>query len=168
MRPRSFIVLLTAHCLLLTVLVGCESLERKFTRKSKNPPPAPSPIIQFQDYTRSMTPLDRYRKHYMIFDYWNEELIDVLRSSSMNQKRLVRASAEALGELRTLQGLLREDKAASLAPLLAERDAIDQQVQRGSIDTLQATTTLRALESQSRQMHRDFFWRDVQDHLRAH
>ena len=153
--------------MLLVAAVGCESLERKFTRKPKNPPPTPSPIIQFQDYTRSLTPLDRYRKHYMIFDYWNEELIDVLRSASMNQKRLARASAEALGELRILQGLLRENKAASLAPMLQEREAIDQQAQRGSIGTLQATTALRALESQSRQMHRDFFWRDVQDDLRA-
>ena len=166
MKPRSFIVLLTAHCSLLTVLVGCESLARKITRKPKNPPPAPSPIIQFQDYTRSMTPLDRYRKHYMIFDYWNEEFIETLRSSSMNEKRLARASTEALGELRTLQGLLREDKGASLAPLLQEREAIDRQVQLGVVGTLQATTTLRVLESQSRQMHRDFFWRDVQDHLK--
>ena len=166
MRPRSFLFFLTLYCSLLTVLVGCESLERKLTRKSKTPPPAPSPIIQFQDYTRSMTPLDRYRKHYMIFDYWNEEFIEALRSSSMNQKRLARASAEALGELRTLQSLLPEDKAAQLAPWLEEREAIDRQVRRGGVDTLQAATTLRALESQSRQIHRDFFWRDVQDHLK--
>ena len=166
MRPRSFIVLLTAHCLLLTVLVGCESLERKFTRKPKNAPPPPSPVTQFQDYTRSLTPLDRYRKHYMIFDYWSEELISELRSSSMNQKRLARASAESLGELRVMQGLLREDKAASLVQALDEREAIDRQIQGGGVGALQAATTLRALESQSRLMHRDFFWRDVQDQLK--
>ena len=166
MKPRSRVFWLTVCSALLTGLAGCESLERKFTRKPKNPPPPPNPIIQFQDYTRSMTPLDRYRKHYMIFDYWNEEFIETLRSSSMNEKRLARASTEALGELRTLQGLLREDKGAQLAPLLQEREAIDRQVQRGVVGTLQAATTLRVLEAQSRQLHRDFFWRDVQDHLK--
>ena len=166
MRLRSFLFLLTAHCLLLTVLGGCESLQRKFTRKPKHPSPAPSPIIQFQDYTRSMTPLDRYRKHYMIFDYWNGAFIEALQSSPLNQKRLSRASTESLGELRTMQGLLREDKAAQLAPLLEEREAIDRQVQGGGIDALRAAMPLRQLEAQSRQIHRDFFWRDVQDSLK--
>ncbi len=167
MRPRSCMLLLTTYCSLLTVLVGCESLERKLTRKPKHPPPAPSPIIQFQDYTRSMTPLDRYRKHYMIFDYWNGEFIEALQSPSLNQKRLSRASTESLGELRTMQGLLREDKAAQFAPLLEEREAIDRQLQGGGIDALRAVTPLRQLEAQSRQIHRDFFWRDVQDQLRT-
>ena len=166
MKPRSRVFWLTVCSALLTGLAGCESLERKFTRKPKNPPPPPNPIIQFQDYTRSLTPLDRYRKHYMIFDYWSEEFIDTLRSPSMNQKRLIRASSEALGELQTLQSLLREDKAAQLTPLLEERREINRQVQRGAVDGLRATTTLRALESHSRQIHRDFFWRDVQDHLK--
>ena len=165
MKSRPCMILLTAHCLLLAVLVGCESLERKFTRKPKHPITAPSPVTQFQDYTRSLTPLDRYRKHYMIFDYWSEELATELRNSSMNQKRLARASAESLGELRTLQSLLRDGRAADLVPVLEEREALDWQVQRG-IDALQSVRIARMLEAHAQRMHRDFFWRDVQDALK--
>jgi hypothetical protein len=127
----------------------------------------PTPIVQFQDYTRTMTPLDRYRKHALIFDYWNTELIDALGTTGSNPKRMKRSSAEALQELKTLQQVLQDDQAARLQPLLDERQRVDVQLQRGTHAPSQRDQIRRAIELQTRTFEREFSWRDVEDHLKT-
>ena len=151
--------------LLLTGLMGCESFQRKFTRKSKHPEPPPTPIINFEDYTRTMTPLDRYRKHYLMFDYWNGDLLDALATSTPNPKRYHRASTESLAELETQQSLLTDDIAGAFTPVIQERRHIDEQLQHTS-SLPQPNPVTRQVESQTRQIHRQFFWRDMQDHVK--
>lgn len=163
-----------AGCCLLMAMTGCEALQRKFTRKPKAQP-RPSPITQFQDYTKAMTPLDRYRKHYVLFDYWNSELLaelDQLTAGSapvgsvaMNPKRAQLASGEALKELEVVQELLDAEWAARLEPLLAERREIDQQLQRGTYGASQLNVMWRTLQAHARQIDREFFWRDAQEHV---
>ena len=151
-------------CLLL--VTGCEGLQKKFTRRPKRPGPPPTPIISFQDYTRAITPLDRYRKHALMFDYWNDELLDTLKAVQPSLKRLKRSSAEALTELETLQGLLDEERAATLAPMIEQRRRLNQQVQGGGVNTSQTNPLGRELETQTRQFEREFYWRDVEDYLK--
>jgi hypothetical protein len=157
---------LAACGLLVALTTGCESLQRKFTRKPKHAPERPDPIISFQDYSRTITPLDRYRKHYLMFDYWNGQLMDALRREPLSAKRLRHASAEALTELRTLHALLLEVWAQRLDPLLEERAKLDRQLQSGRFTASQSGRALRVLESQARQLDRDFSWRDVQEALK--
>jgi hypothetical protein len=166
-----------ASCaLLLMVFTGCESLERKFTRKPKTPLGRPSPIVQFQDYSHAMTPMDRYRKHYAIFNYWNSELLNALSGSSsgavssqgsMNEKRVKRASTDSLGELRIMRDVMAEDLRPIIDRLVEERAAFDQQLQAGSLSPFSADRMRHALETQTRQIHRDLYWRKVQGHLKG-
>jgi len=150
----------------LLAVGGCEGLQKKFVRKRKTPAERPTPIVQFQDYTRSMTPLDRYRKHALMFDYWNTELINALGPEASNPKRVKRASAEALQELRLLQRVLQEDRAAQLNPLVEQRSRVDAQLQRELYAPSQRGALRRQVESQTREFERRFSWRDVQDHLK--
>lgn len=160
-------IMLIAYCLVLSAaLTGCESLQRKFTRKSKRPEARPNPIISFQDYSQAMTPLDRYRKHYLIFDYWNSELLAALQDAHPNPKRFKRASGEALSELEALKDLVTEDVATQMTPILEERATIHRQLQSGTFTQSQATGVWHRLESQTRQIHREFFWRDVEERLK--
>jgi len=145
--------------------MGCESLQKKFTRKSK-PHVRPSPIVTFQDYTRAMTPMDRYRKHYAIFDYWNAQLLDVLQGTTMNTKRAQHASREAVNELKILDSLLLEGANTELARWIEERIQIDQNLQRGAYSPAKLWTVRQQLESQTRRIHRTLYWRNVEDHLR--
>lgn len=158
-------LLLTAFCLLLTG--GCESLQRKLTRKPKVPPPRPTPVIRFEDYSKAMTPMDRYRKHYLLFDYWNQELTDALMSQPMNPKRLTRASNESLVELRSLQNLLAPETAERLVPVIEQREVMNRRLQSSSFSTVEANPVVRSLDSQTRQIRREFFWRNVQDRLKS-
>lgn len=166
MRGRPGAVRLIACWVCLGLAAGgCETLQRKFTRKAK-PRPRPNPIIQFQDYTRAMTPIDRYRKHYMMFDYWNDELMNALQRAPLNPKRYKRASTDALAELHTMRELVTDAVGPRLDRVIEERVVIDRQLQRGALSSAQAPPLLRALERQTRQVHREFFWRDVEDSLK--
>ena len=155
-----------ACCVLLVAVVGCESFQRKFTRRSKRAAPPPSPIINFQDYSQAMTPLERYRKHYLMFDYWNGELIDALKSEPPNPKRYKRASNEAIAELQAMQGLVKEELAHRFEPVLAERSRLDRQLQSATFDATRASAAWRVLDTQILAIHRAFFWRDVEDELK--
>lgn len=165
-RQSGRIILGIAAVLAAAAGAGCETMEKKFVRKSKKPRERPSPVIQFQDYSRGMTPLDRYRKHYMIFDYWNSDLIDALQVSSTNPKRYKRASQDALEELVTMQALLTDEKSAALAPLIDERTKLDRQLQAEAVSGARMSMAVRILESQGREINRNFFWRDVEDALK--
>ena len=113
-----------------------------------------------------MTPLDRYRKHYLMFDYWNDELIEALQGGTPNPKRFKRASEEALTELQTMKGLLIEEIAVRLDPLIEERAKIDRQLHHPGFTTTSTNAIGRILETQTRQIQREFFWRDVQEQLK--
>ena len=162
---RRLVILPTACCLLLTGLSGCESVQRKFTRKSKGPRAVPTPVINFQDYTQAMTPLERYRKHYLMFDYWNGEFMDGLRAKPLNAKRVKLASTGSLNELTMLQSLVAEDLGAQFAPLIESRAQVNRQVQAGHLSELTAGAVWRELDAQSRTIRRDLFWRKVEDRL---
>ena len=159
---------LIAGCWLLVAggVSGCEALQRKLTRKPKHPGPPPSPVINFQDYTQTTTPLDRYRKHYLLFEYWNHELMDALNDLSLNFKRYRRASTESLAELGALHELVLDDLAVGMTPLIDARSKIDHQLQSSRLNSVQANALVHALDAQARQMHRQFFWRTVQDQLK--
>src|SRR3990167_1909547 len=155
-----------ACCLLLVASVtGCESLQRKLTRKKKVQPP-PAPVTLFQDYSAAITPLDRYQKHYAIFDYWNAGLLAALEARPLNPKRVMLASTEALGELETMKTLLTESAAARLDSLVKEQTKIHHEAVSPGLDAYGAATVARRLEAQTRSIHRDFFWRKVQDELK--
>ncbi len=158
--------LVLAVCCLLVVGTGCEAMQKKFVRKRKTPLARPAPIVTFQDYTRSMTPLDRHRKHYVMFDYWNAELLGALEDRDFSVKRLRKCSSEALQELRILQGNLQDDLAAEVDPLIHERARLDQQIQQRLLMPSDLGTLRQRLEVQTRQIHRELSWRNVEDRLR--
>ncbi|MBI4343835.1 MAG: hypothetical protein HY601_03365 [Candidatus Omnitrophica bacterium] len=152
--------------MLVAALTGCESLQRKLTRKRKGPAPRPTPIVQFQDYTRAMTPMDRYRKHSLIFDYWNGELLSSVDQEPYNPKRARRSIEESLVELRQMRALVDDEAAARLDPLVEEREQLQRQLQVGHPGFGTASALKRQLEAQTTQIQREFTWRKMEDHLR--
>jgi hypothetical protein len=113
-----------------------------------------------------MTPLDRYRKHYLMFDYWNDDFMDALQAKPLNMKRVKLTSSESLNELTALQGLVTEDLAGQFTPLIEVRAKLNKQVQAGHLSESVAGDIWRELDAQSRTVRRDLFWRNVQDRLK--
>lgn len=140
-------------------------MQKKFIRQAK-PQPRPSPIINFENYTLGATPLERYRKHYMVFDYWNAELLDALAPSASNPKRIRRASQESLSQLQQMTMLLDEPTAASVQPLLEERRKLDRQLQDRGDDLTQLSVIRQRAELNQRRIHRLMSVSKVQERLR--
>lgn len=164
MRDRFGSVLLAA---LLVVGAGCESMQRKFTRRQKGgTEPEVAPIITFEDYARSITPLDLYRKHYLMFEYWNSELQSELEDSAMNPKRIRLASEESLTELQQLQRYLTNEAAVPLAPVLEERRRLDVRLQDRGLTRADAQVLKKTVDAHARLMNGQFFWRVVKDRLK--
>jgi hypothetical protein len=161
---RRIIVSLVLLC--AATSTGCEALQRKFTRKPKGEPEKPSPVINFQDYSKAVTPKDVYRKHYLMFEYWNGELLEELARVPMNPKGVQQAAAEALTELEALRGLLNEAGAQRLAPLVQERVELNRNLGRHAINSAQSAAARNTAEAQGRRMHREFFWRDAEPLLK--
>ena len=151
---------------LLPASAGCESLQRKLIRKRKTPEVRPAPIVNFQDYSQAMTPVERYRKHFLMFDYWNGQLLDELSQSTANPKRFRNASAQSLEELQRMQGLLQAERAAGVEPMLAERRSIDAQLQSGPYHPANLSSLRMRVEAQKRRIDREISWRDIQDALK--
>ena len=163
---KAVVMSLVLGCSLAFGLTGCESVQRKFTRRPKKPQSLPTPVINFQDYTQAMTPMDRYRKHYLIFDYWNGELSAGLSAHPLNPKRYKRASSESLVELQAMQGLLSDEMAARMNPVIEQRVKLNHQLQSPAFGEAQSPIVSRTVEQQTLQIHREFFWRDVEDRLK--
>lgn len=165
MRDRLPRLLLAAA--LLVAGAGCESMQRKFTRTKTKDEAAPSPVISFEDYNRSVTPLDLYRKHYLMFEYWNSELQNELESRAINPKRLRLASDESLIELGQLQGLLTEEAGVPLTAVIQERRAVDRQLRDANLNPSQAQVIKKTIDAHGRLLNGRFFWRSVKDQLKS-
>ncbi len=165
-RPVARIIGLGLVCAGLAASMGCETLQRKFTRKPKHPAARPTPIIHFEDYTKAMTPLDRYRKHYLIFEYWNGELIRAFREQPARAKKVRKTSSEALKELEILHRLLNDDVAVRFEQIFTERAQLDAQLQSGKYFPGEGGSIRRRLQAQMRQINREFYWRKVEDQLK--
>lgn len=163
-RNRAWLAGLGAALLLAGA--GCESMQRKFVRKKKGEVEAPSPIITFEDYNRAVAPIDLYRKHYLMFEYWNTELQRELEGRVVNPKRVRLASEESLTELGALQRLLTEEAGAELAPVIEERRAVDRQLRDKGMNRYQGQIVKKTIDAHARLMNGRFFWREVKDQLR--
>lgn len=166
MPERATVASLAAGILVAMSCAGCESLQRKFTRKSKTPPERPNPVIHFQDYSKDITPLDLYRKHFLMYEYWEADLVESMTTSRFSIKRVRHASSGALDELTELRKLVPGASGERLQALLAERMQVHRRLQ-GPVSPAQVDAVRRQIEAQSRAIHREFSWRKVDDLLQA-
>ena len=65
-----------------------------------------------------------------------------------------------------MQGLLSDDRAARMSPVIEQRLKLDQQLRSPAFGASQSPIVSRTVEQQTLKIHRDFFWRDVEDELK--
>ena len=85
---KRLMTILVTVCVALS-LVGCDAVQKKFTRKKKAQPKKPK-IYQLDRYEKKPTP-ELYNKHYVYWETWSSELISEL---GQNQKKSLRCIEE--------------------------------------------------------------------------
>ena len=143
---------------LIIGLTGCASFRKKFVRKPKKVE-KPTPIMQTKDYTQEYSHILLYKKHYLFWKYWQEELINSLGSNRKKERRCARA---ALDELKTLGGYLNSEGKERLAPYIAELEIISKEVLSKKPIGSKLTKLKRGLEKHKRNVQRSFFYKDAE------
>lgn len=107
-------LLVTSYSLLVTLL-GCDAFVRKFTRKpKKESQPKQELVLLPEEYKPpKMTKEEVYRKYFLYWKSWHDELINSLLAGASQKKQLDCAN-EALKNLEELKATLQEAKQKQL------------------------------------------------------
>ena len=148
--------------LMAASLAGCATVQKKFTRKVKEPKHTASVIPTEQGpYQKKFSNEFYYKSHFTLWKTWQSELIDSLGE---NRKKVARAGQEALGHLRDMRQYLLPEKQTELDGPIRELEKIATKTDAG----LSASDIgpLRAdLERIRRVVAANFYYNKVKDQM---
>ena len=104
---KSKILLLVTSCSLILTMLGCDAFVRKFTRKPKKANlPKEQMVLAPEEYIPpKMTKEEVYRKYFLYWKSWHDELINALLAGA-SQKKQIDCANEALENLEGLRKVL--------------------------------------------------------------
>ena len=146
---------------IITSMIGCTTLQKKFTRKKKGEKKAPK-IYQVRKYEKRPTP-ELYTKHFNYWSSWQSELIKVIGS---NRKKDKICAEEIVGNLKDMHAMLVKEKAdilkTHLDKLIQVRDAVvNEEMGQSNKDSIR-----RTLEREERFIKKEFVPKKVKNYLR--
>lgn len=142
-------------------LTGCASVQKKFTRKKKEPRHV-AKAIAFEEgqYQRKFSNEYYYKMHFTYWKAWHGEWIDGL---SGNRKRSARNAQEALSHLEQMADYLVPEKAQELDEPLVLLGRLKDQIETGQTS---GVGTLRVeLERWRRILSSNFYYDKIKDHV---
>lgn len=131
-------------------LVGCDAVQRKFTRKKKTP--KKPKIYQLKRYEKIPTP-ELYNKHYVYWQTWSGDLISEV---GQNQKKNLRCIEEMASNLRDMQNILVKEKADEMQVHIDRAEEARALIARGDMSFATKTKLKADLEREDRAIKRDF------------
>lgn len=143
-------------------IAGCASIQKKFTRKKKATVRAPK-IYQVKKYEKKPTP-ELYKKHYVYWESFQSEMIMVL---GQNHKKDMMYIEHIISNLRDMQNMLVQDKAAELEVHIARLAKIRDILDKEDLTQFNRTYVMMTLERESRYIKRGFIYNKVKDSLRT-
>lgn len=156
---RYFIFVLAI--LVLFNLIGCDALQRKFTRKKKATVKAPR-IYQLKKYEKKPSP-ELYKQHYAYWQSWHSELIKVLGQNHKKDKRCIE---EAVGHLIDMHNILVPEKGKELESHIAKLEEIKDIIFKEEPTQANKDYISRTLEREDRVIKKEFNYAKVKDNLK--
>jgi len=150
MKKTAVIGLCIAACCMAS---GCESLGKKFVRKSKTPARPVEMVLEPQDYGGRAPSEEMYDQYFLYWKSWQDEFADALSGTS--RKRQLDTASEALKNLSEMRKLLVEATAKKLDVYIAELETLKNEV---GADVYQARSVSYAARAEKlrRQIMSDF------------
>lgn len=154
-----------AVCCFLISAMGCEAFVRKFTRKPKKENlPKEELVLEPQEYKPLFqTKEELYRKYFLYWKSWHDELLFSLSYGASHKKQLDCAS-ETIKNLESIRELLSEPMRNNLDTYLQELKEIAAQIEKDTYSSNAARSRL-GLERLRRNILRDFSYNKIKDHL---
>lgn len=151
---------LIAFCIVLN-LVGCDALQRKFTRKKKATVKMPR-IYQVKKYEKRPSP-ELYKKHYAYWESWHSELIKVLGKNHKKDKKCIE---EIVGNLTDMQNILIPEKGDILKAHIERLARVRDTIFREEMSTANRSYVLMTLEREDRFIKREFCYNKVKNYFK--
>lgn len=152
-------------CLLLFVsLLGCEAFVKKFTRKPKKQEEVEMVLIP-QDYrSRFSNKEEEYRYYFMVWESWQDELINALLYQKSHKKQLDCLN-QALKNLIQLKNLLLPLKQETLEPYIKQMELLGKDISndRYSIRTVHHRSKAERIR---RMVAKSYSYSKVKDYLK--
>lgn len=157
---KKIMVMIITVCLAIS-LVGCDALQRKFTRKKKAAPKRPR-IYQLKKYEKKPTP-ELYNKHFVYWQTWSGEIIQVLGD---NHKKDMRCMEEIVGNLKDMQNILIAEKADGLQKHIERAEDVRTTISRGDMSFSVKANVKITLEREDRAIKRDFVTSKIKNYIK--
>ena len=142
---------------------GCASVQKKFTRKKKEPAHVPA-VIYFDEtpYQKKYSNSYTYKTHYMFWRSWHSDLLDQLGG---NRKKIARSAQEAYGHLDQMQKLLLPEKRSFLQPELDSFKVILDRINSNNYSESEEGGMRAELEKIRRLVSNDFYFDKIKDQI---
>ena len=156
---KKFMTVVLAVTVALSI-AGCDSLQKKFTRKTKVVK-APR-IIQEQKYIVKPTP-ELYEKHFSYWQSWSSEIIQRLGD---NQKKDERCIEEILGQLGDMRKILVPEMGDKLTKHIKRYEEVRDTIVREHVDRANGSQVLNTLEREDRIIGSEFCVSKIKNYIR--
>jgi hypothetical protein len=125
LKRRFQLTVLVLLCMALS-LSGCNSLAKKFVRKSKDQKvSAQAMVLSPEVYPDSRLSNEESYRHYLaLWSGWHDELIDSLSDRTMSRHRELESIQGTIDNLSAMQALLSEEKRAVAGGYLTSLNAL--------------------------------------------
>ncbi len=144
-------------------LAGCETVQRKFTRKAKEPKHVTSVIpLSEGSYQKKFSNEFYYKSHYTLWKSWHSDLI---QSLGENQRKVERAGQEALGHLTELKAYLVPEKQAELNFQIEDLSKIVGRINAGNTSASEIPFMRASLEKIRRIVASNFYFNKIKDQM---
>ncbi len=146
-------------------LVGCEAFVRKFSRKSKKDQnKTVEMVLAPQEYKAPQVSKEElYRRYFMFWQSWHDELINALSFGSSVKKQLDCLN-EAIKNLMNMRDILNDKKRAELDSYLTQMGDLKNSLER-DIYGNDAGRHLSVAENIRRSIWHEFLYSKVKDSL---
>ena len=142
-------------------LIGCDALQKKFTRKKKEVKPIPR-LYQIKKYDIKPSAA-LYSKH---FAYWQSWMSELLQELGQNRKKDARCADEALNQVRGMQNILVKEKADQLEKQISGIEEARDIIVRGELSQFNKSQVLMTLERSDRTIKRDFSIKMIKGYIK--
>ncbi|MEE8359602.1 MAG: hypothetical protein V3S04_01590 [Candidatus Omnitrophota bacterium] len=141
-------------------LTGCETIQRKFTRKTKKKSIRPRFYTEGLYETRPA--LELYMMHYTYWKSWHEDLVT---SAGRNSKRDAMAITNALSHLNDMKRYLLEEKAEELNKYIVQTKSITDRISKGGSE-MNLGNYKQRLDTIKTRIIRNFYYKKVREYIK--
>jgi len=164
MRSKKFIIIF-ALLIICLELVGCDAFVRKFTRKKKKDNlPQEEMVISPVEYPAPVLNKEQlYRKYFLYWQSWQDELIDALLYPT-SHKRMIDCAGQSIENLKSMQAMLNDKAKAKLGSYIDRMQALKSKIEN-NIYNQEISYERFSAERVRRDVFRDFPYHKIKDKL---